>query len=130
MARKQLTLIDTANDSQTVQTADRLVELLEEKDEILSKIKVEETQLIALLKRHSRVSIRHGGKTFKLSISPSKEKIVVKTSKTKGTDAVPAQDPAMAPQAVVPSDPPAPPAAEEKRSRRRLVNESLRVKKH
>lgn len=80
---RQEKLFDEKIDNPTAAAADRLVELLDEQNELVETIEKQQTKIIGLMKKNSRVVFVHGGRRFNLTTKNPVGKLVVKEEKEK-----------------------------------------------
>jgi len=81
MPKKQEKLFDDVNDSPLIRAADRVIELREEKKSIAEKLEAQEQDLIGLMQKAKKETIRHGGYVIQVKLSEPKSKILLKPEK-------------------------------------------------
>ena len=82
MARreKQEKIFDESNDPEIVKIADRYIELRKEFKTTKEKLKIQEKNLVGLMRKATKPTIHHGGYTISVS-AEVKDKIKVKEPK-------------------------------------------------
>jgi hypothetical protein len=78
-SEKQTQLFNEVNDPPLVRAADRVITLREEKRIIDEKLQVQENKLISLMKKASKLKLRHGNYLIEIRTSEAKTKLALKS---------------------------------------------------